>query len=119
MQGPARKYEVNINTIILLVGFAATAIGWGMTWQSTTGDIKTLMDFRAEALAGLKQIDSLTFRVSAAEASNASVSRIMSDLQSAVSQQSGDIRVMREILQRIERQSSPASFSPLAVVTSP
>jgi Tfp pilus assembly protein PilO len=114
MLAPARKYEVNINTVILLAGFAAMAIGWGMTWQSARGDIEALKDWRTEATVALKQIDGLTFRTAALEASNASFTRGMSEMQAAMSRQSGDIQVVKEILQRIERQSSPASFSPVA-----
>lgn len=39
MHAPARKCEVNINTMILLVGFAATAIGWRMICGRFTGDV--------------------------------------------------------------------------------
>lgn len=114
ISAPKVRYEVNLNTIIVLVGFGSMAIGWGITWGQNTTDIKTLMEFRTEALVVLRQVDSLNFRMTAAEASGAAVTRGMSDLQSAVSQQSGDIKVVREILQRLERQSSPAAFTPMA-----
>lgn len=114
ISAPKVRYEVNLNTIIVLVGFCSMAIGWGITWGQNTTDIKTLMEFRTEALVSLRQVDNLNFRMTAAEASNAAVTRGMAELQSAVGRQSGDIQVVKEILQRIERQSSPTSLTPMA-----
>lgn len=117
MSFPPMKREWNINTFIVLGGFLAMAVGWGMTWGSTANDVTTLLEFKRAAEGELRRIDSLAFRVAASERANETVSRVLEDLKTAVAQQSGDIRVVREILQRIERQGRASSLSsyPLAI----
>lgn len=125
MHLPPVKRELNINTIISLVGFAimltSMAVGYGrfteqmMQTASELSAYKSATDLRIAKLeTDTRQLDNLAFRMSAAETSNAAVTRALGDLQSAVSDQSGDIKVIREILVRIEQQSTPASFTPLA-----
>lgn len=58
----------------------------------------------------VRKIDNLTYRTAAAEQTTATTSAAIKDLQSLVSAQSGDIKVIREILQRLEagqRRSPP------------
>lgn len=125
MNIPPIKKDWNINTVISGVGFVITlatmAIGYGQftermeQGQREFAAYKLATDTRIVALEGLsRQMDSLGFRMSAAETTNSAITRSLDDLQAAVATQSGDIRVMREILQRIERQSSPAVFAPMA-----
>lgn len=127
MHIPPIERKWNINTLISVAGFMILLAG--MLWTTAQRDrdlttavqelaeFKVATDGRLSALEGVsRQIDNLTFRLGAAESTNASISKSLSDLQAAVSQQSGDIRVVREILQRIDRQAGPASYSPLASV---
>lgn len=127
MNIPPIKREWNINTLVSLGGFLLL-LG-GLLWTTAQRDrdltvvVESLAEFKVEtngrlaALEGLpRQIDNLTFRLGAAESNNASIAKSLADLQTAVAQQSGDLKVVREILQRIERQSSPASFTPLATL---
>lgn len=127
MHIPGPKREWNINTVISVVGFAimltSMAIGYGRFTEQmmqTTAELsayKSATDLRIAKLeTDTRQLDNLSFRMSAAETSNAAVTRALGDLQSSVSDQSGDIKVIREILVRIEQQSTPASFAPLALV---
>lgn len=75
---------------------------------------RTATDARVAAIElSTRQIDALAFRLTAAS-TNAPISRGLADLQAAVSQQSGDIRVVREMLHRIERQTTSASYTPLS-----
>lgn len=109
----------NVNTYISIAGFLILLAGMvyteGQSTQKLQSTVETFAKYQTETdnriaqiEAQTRQLDSLAYRIGAAEASNAAVSRIMSDLQAAVSIQSGDIRVVKEILQRIERQASPA-----------
>lgn len=127
MHIPPIKKDWNINTVISGVGFVITlatmAIGYGQftermeQGQREFAAYKLTTDTRIIALEGLgRQMDSLGFRMSAAETTNSAIARGLDELQSAVATQSGDLRVVREILQRIERQSSPAVFAPMASV---
>lgn len=126
MQIPPVKRELNINTVISVAGFgimlASMAVGYGRFTEQmmqTTAELsayKAATDLRIAKLeTDTRQLDNLAFRMSAAETSNAAVTRALGDLQSAVANQSGDIKVIREILVRIEQQSTPASFTPLAL----
>ena len=125
MRVPPVKLEWNINTIIQLVTFGILLAGMVWTTAQRDADLTVLSgDFdeykvqtngRLMSLEGLpRQIDSLSFRLGAAETTNASITKSLADLQAAVALQSGDLKVVKEILQRIERQSSPAVFAPMA-----
>lgn len=125
MQITGPKKEWNINTIISVLGFGITlvaiSIGYGQfteRMEQATLDFstyRTATDLRLSKLeTDTRQIDNLAFRMAAAESSNATVTKVMADLQAAVAQQSGDIRVVREILTRLDRQS-PTSFAPMAM----
>lgn len=121
MNIPPVKREWNINTIISVLGFALTlvtlGVAYGQLTQQAVETAKSLDDYRATTDLRLskletetRQIDNLAFRITAAESSNATVSRALDELQATVSQQSGDLRVIREILQRIERQGQTSAM---------
>lgn len=130
MHIPAPKAEWNINTIISVAGFALTLAGGVYAYGQLTSQVgftaselasyKAATDVRLTGVeTAVRQIDNLAYRMSAAENVNAGVSRALDDLQAAVSDQSGDIKLMREILQRIERQETPARYSPTAAIDDP
>lgn len=111
----------NINTIVSAAGFLVL-LG-GIVWtegrsaeqlaatQASLASYRAATDLRIARLeTDTRQIDNLNFRMQAAESANASVGRVLDELQSAVSQQSGDIRVVREILQRLERQGQTSAL---------
>ncbi|MGD9481517.1 hypothetical protein [Shinella sp. G-2] len=50
----------------------------------------------------MRKIDNLAYRIAAAEQTTASTAAAIKDLQALVSAQSEDIKVIKEILQRIE-----------------
>lgn len=116
---PPVKKEWNINTIISVVGFvimlATMAIGYGRFTERMDQNRKDFDEYRVATdnritaiEASTRQIDALSYRMSNAETTNATIARGLSELQAAVAQQSGDIRVVREILQRIDRQQVSA-----------
>lgn len=124
MHMPPIKPELNINTLISLAGFALTLAGGVYAYSQFTSQViftsqelaayKAATDVRITAVElATRQFDRLEFRVGAAEDSNASISRGLDDLQSAVANQSGDIRVIVEIVKRLEDNATPTSFTPL------
>ena len=130
MHIPPIDPKLNFNTIILMVGFLFTTgvIIGGMIWTyaQTTGRVdqteSAFRDYRAQndaRIAGMenvtRQIDNLTYRMSTVENSTSTFARALEDLRAEMSQQSGDMRVIKEILTRIERQAAPALFSPKAL----
>ena len=131
----APKFEWNLNTIIQLVTLTVMLIGGVAVWVNSRRDIDELKVWRVahenlhkDRLAEVKgieaayaerfranesdtrklssQMENTVYRVTVLEQSTASVTQAIKDLQSLVSQQSGDLRVMKEILQRIEAQPS-------------
>ncbi|WLR98737.1 hypothetical protein [Shinella sumterensis] len=131
----APKLEWNLNTLLQLVSLATLLATGIYVWANTTRDVEELQRWRMgheqyhkERLAEVKsvegrteerfrsiesevrKIDNLTYRIAAAEQTTATTSAAIKDLQSLVSAQSGDIKVIREILQRLEagqRRSPP------------
>jgi len=103
-------FRWNLNTIVSVGGFiitlAAIAIGYGQFFERAK-----YVETRVEALESqVRKIDTMDYRLTAAEASGVTVARSLDQLRDAVSQQSGDLKVVKEILQRLESQSKAAVF---------
>lgn len=123
----AAKLEWNLNTVINLATLISLIGGGGWIWANTTRDIEELQEWRTshdqyhkermvevsalnarneERFRGIegeiRKIDNLTYRVAQTEQSTSTTATAIKELQSVLSQQSGDLKVVREILQRIE-----------------
>ncbi|WP_369986377.1 hypothetical protein [Sinorhizobium fredii] len=123
----AQKLEWNLNSILNLITLIGMIGGGGWIWANTTRDIEELQTWRTsveqtqkdrlaesrerdgrtdERFRGLeaevRKIDNLTYRVTITEQSTATITTAIKDLQTLLNQQSGDLKVVREILQRIE-----------------
>ncbi|WLR92196.1 hypothetical protein [Shinella zoogloeoides] len=127
----APKLEVNLNTFIQIFTLASMIIGGVVIWVDKSRDIEDLQAWRSghetlhkdrlaevkatearveERFRGLEadsrkvasQVDNLSYRVTVTEQTTTSTAMAIKELQSLVSQQAGDIKVVREILQRIE-----------------
>lgn len=130
----APKLEWNLNTLLQLVSLVTLLAGGIYAWTNTTRDIEELQRWRMgheqyhkERLAEVKitegrneerfrsiegevrKIDNLTYRIAAAEQTTATTAASIKDLQTLVAAQSGDIKVIREILQRLEAGQKSAS----------
>lgn len=135
MHAPVRKYEVNINTMILLAGFAATAIGWGMIWGRFTGDVSSMAQKydnwivtheemhkdRMAALSGveartdqrivaveaeMRKYENLAYRITVQEQGAQTLARSVEELKSLVNNQGTDLKVIREILTRLDPKTA-------------
>lgn len=123
----AQKLEWNLNTIIQLVTLIGMCAGGVAIWVNKGRDIEELQNWKAghellhkERLVEVKaiearnderfrslesevrKIENLSYRLTVTEQSSTSTAAAIKDLQSLVSQQSGDLKVIKEILQRVE-----------------
>ncbi|MGF0540581.1 hypothetical protein ACQQ2Q_21510 [Agrobacterium sp. ES01] len=126
-----RDFKWNLNTVLQLVTLTITLVGGVTVWVNTRRDIDELQSWKTghesyhkECLAELKagdarteerfrgieadvrkltsQSENMAYRMTVVEQSSANVAQSIKELQAQVSQSSGDIRVIKEILQRIE-----------------
>lgn len=127
----ARTLEWNLNTVIQLITLVGMCVGGVTIWVDKSRDIEDLQTWRtgheqlhkerlvevkagearseerfrsleADTRKAVSQIENLAYRVTVTEQSTTSTATAIRDLQNLVSQQAGDIKVVREILQRIE-----------------
>lgn len=107
---PQFRFEWNLNTIVVLLGFAGGLVAWGYTLSAMQGGQKT----NAEAIARVEEritmletssrmIDNHELRIGVIEAQVRDTSNSMRSLESTLNSLATDQRVMREILERLER----------------
>ena len=106
---PTWKFEWNLNTLVILFGFAGGLVAWGATWErvnanqdSQAQSIDRLDKRLTAAEVSLRQIDNHELRISAVEKQATEAATSMKAVESTLNSLSIDTRVMREILQRIE-----------------
>lgn len=111
MHLPKAKNEVNVNTIIQVVGFLVLIGGMGVSWgtaeesRRTMGEKLAASDARITAHdAQISAIPNLAYRLTVLEQANLSTTKALDDLRAAVNSQGTDIRVIREILTRLDQQ---------------
>ena len=133
----AKPFEWNLNTLNQIGTLITMIVGGVALWVDKSRDIDELERWRQgheqyhkERLAEVKatearsevrfrglesavrKIDNLEYRVTVTEQSTASIAATLKEVQTLLSDQSGDIKVVREILQRIEASQRSASSSP-------
>ncbi|KKA13727.1 membrane protein [Sinorhizobium meliloti] len=109
VKAPAWKWELNLNTLVILFGFGGGLIAWGATWERVNANqeahaqsIDRLDKRLTAAEVSLRQIDNHELRISAVEKQAAEAATSMKAVENTLNSLSIDTRVMREILQRIE-----------------
>lgn len=124
--------EWNLNTLLQLITLFSVLVGGVTVWVNTSRDIQDLEAWRTaheqhhrERNAEVRSIEArydermkklesdlqrlqgsvehLNFRLSANEAATASTTEAVKNVQDAMVRQGGDIQVIKEILQRLER----------------
>ena len=125
------KFEWNLNTVLQLITLCGMVYGGIYIWINTARDIDELQKWRAlheqyhkERLVEVKGIEvrvderfknvegdirklssaseNITYRITANEQAVTTTSQTVSKIQDTLAQLGGDIRVVKEILQRIE-----------------
>jgi len=109
---PNFKWEWNINTLAVLLGFGAGLMAWGYAWGQVQEMIPKLVV--VEGRVGnlertLSQLDNFSYRISQNESKNAENDRQLETVIDKLNEQSSDIKVVREILQRLERERAAAT----------
>lgn len=132
----APKLEWNLNTILQLISIVGVIAGGIYIWANTTRDIEELKTWRGnhdqlhkERLAEVKAneartdekfksvesdvrkltslTDNLNFRLTTNENATTGIAQTVKDIQQSLSQQSGDLREIKVILERMEKGSRP------------
>ncbi len=132
----APKLEWNLNTILQLISIVGVIAGGIYIWANTTRDIEELKTWRGnheqihkDRLAEVKGIearsderfknlesevrrisgktDNLDYRLTSSEQAMSGVVQTMKDIQQLQAVQSGDLREIKVILQRMEKGARP------------
>lgn len=115
MQLPKRapRLEWNLNTVIQIITLVTMACGGVALWVNRSRDVDELQSWKLSQSAHSDimearidkveaQVSNHEYRINIGEQSNANTVSSIKDVQSTLNQQSGDLRVVKEILQRIE-----------------
>lgn len=109
VRAPTWKFEWNLNTLVILLGFASSLIVWGASWEKLsagqnahTQAIERLDKRLTSAETTLRQLDNHELRIAAMEKQAAEAATSMRAVESTLNNLAADMRVTREILQRIE-----------------
>lgn len=106
---PAFKFEWNLNTVVVLIGFAAGFVAWGYTIaelksgrQINTTNINR-MEIRLERLENNANIlSNHELRITSVEKMAMEATTDMRAVNTAIASMASDIRIVTEILKRIE-----------------
>ncbi|MFN7023980.1 MAG: hypothetical protein ACK4QP_05575 [Pseudorhizobium sp.] len=119
VKAPAWKWEWNLNTLVILVGFVGGFMTWGATWNElqnrSTANAQSIdrLDSRLTVVeTSMRVLDTQALRIASVEkqASDASIS--MRSLETTLNALGTDIRVVKEILQRLENGNSRPQQQP-------
>lgn len=111
MHAPKFRWELNANSIPIIVLLVGTLIGWGYFLNDYQNGLSAVTKTAEELQAEVRRIDQATRRFEALEMRLNSVERqasnaetAMREVRESINELSSDVRLTREILQRLERQ---------------
>lgn len=110
-EGP---WAPNLNTLVQVIGIVVIVFSVGKAWSaadSRIGVVEKKVDAAEEAQDDLdtradtavNRLDGFGFRIAALESKAPETDKALEELQQSISDQSGDLKVIREILTRIEK----------------
>lgn len=109
LKAPKVRNEINVNTLVNVIGFLVVIAGMGASWGQVTGRLDehdrvvTRHGAQIENLRGeVGKIENLTYRVTVTEQAQSELARSVEELKALVNGQAADLRVIREILSRVE-----------------
>lgn len=109
MRTPQWKWEWNLNTVVILLGFVAGVAAWGATWERmsagqryNTERIDRLTERVAAIETTARMLDNHELRISSVEKQASDAAMAMRAVEGTLSSLAADMRVTREILQRLE-----------------
>ncbi len=106
---PAFRWEWNINTIAVLLGFAGMFIAWGYTWAEVKVKVGSIdrIDTRLTAVeVDVRRLDNHELRLTTVEKQATDSATATRAMESTLNSLAIDVRVTREILQRLEASQS-------------
>jgi chromosome segregation ATPase len=120
VHAPAFKWEWNVNTIAVLAGFAAGFVAWGYTLAELKtgretnaaniteirGDIRNLS---AGYQTQQRLVENHELRIEVVERQAGEAAAAMRAVESSISSLASDMRLTREILERLERSQNGRS----------
>lgn len=109
VKAPTWRFEWNLNTLVLLFGLIAGVAAWGATWERMSSgqainhrSIERL-DRRVSSLeSSARMLDNHELRISNVEKQATDAATAMRAVEAALNGLAADMKVTREILQRIE-----------------
>ncbi len=109
VRAPVWKWEWNLNTIAIIGGFCGGLIAWGMTWERMAANqdahatsLGKLDDRVTKIEMTIRQIDNHELRLVSVEKQVAEAATSMRAVENTLNNLSSDMRLVREILQRLE-----------------
>lgn len=110
MHRPPFKYELNLNTLLLFVTLILTGVGWGMAYNA----LVTGRDANAASIERLegritalettgRVLDNHELRITNVEVSSRDASAAMRAVEASINSLASDMRITRELLERIEK----------------
>ncbi|MBD9640725.1 hypothetical protein IB277_30990 [Ensifer sp. ENS07] len=109
VRAPVWKWEWNLNTLVILLGFISGIAAWGMTWERLTANQQVhaenidKLDKRVTTLeASMRLLDNHELRITGVEKQAAEAATSMRAVENTLNNLSSDMRLVREILQRLE-----------------
>lgn len=110
---PTWQWTWNLNTIVILLGFMAGIATWGSTWERiSSGQLRNdssllRLETRLTSVeASLRLIDNHELRLTGLKKQASDAAATMRTVEAAMNSLASDIRVTREIVQRIEAAQS-------------
>ena len=123
VEKPVWENKWGPNTVISVLGFTFLIIGgliaWGYVVAEFRGALAThdidlaRLDKRLTAIeASTRQLDAHELRISAVEVSSRDASAALRAVETSINSLASDMRLTREILERLERGQSPVRSPP-------
>ena len=116
MHGPKWKWEWSPNTIVILIGFVGMIGAWGyglaVFSNRTDNAERSIIEIRAEVKRieqADRMLDNHEIRLTAVERRQGEATTDMRGLEIAINELSSDVRLTREILQRLEKSIVPGA----------
>lgn len=118
---PAFKWEWNLNTIASLVGFALMLVAWGMNYQelrsgrdADAASIQRIEGRISDLEAVKRSLDIHDMRLTTLEARAQDSTQSLRAVEASISALSSDLRLTREILERLERSINGRTSAAIA-----
>ncbi len=116
MHAPKWKWEWTPNTIAIVLGIGVTLASWSGSYALLNARAQTSEESIQDILTEIKRIDqtdrtldSHEIRLTAVERRQGEASTDMRGLEMAINELSSDVRLTREILQRLEKSIVPSA----------